>query len=88
MLNVYAALWCPHCRRTIKFLEDNEIEMNYFEIEEQPEDILQKVVQANGGADWVVPTLEFQGQWRPGKVFNAEALEADLQDMGVLHPGD
>ena len=84
MLNVYAAVWCPHCRRTIAYLEENEIEMNYIEIEEQPEDIVQKVVEANGGKDWVVPTLEFQGQWRPGKVFDADELESDLRELGVI----
>ena len=88
MLNVYAAAWCPHCQRTVKFLEENEIGLNYIEIEEQPEEIVQKVIEVNGGIDWVVPTLEYQGQWRPGKVFNADTLKADLQEMGVIRPAD
>jgi mycoredoxin len=88
MLNVYAAAWCPHCQRTVKYLEENDIRLNYIEIEEQSDDIIQKIVDVNGGLDWVVPTLEYQGKWRPGKVFNAEMLESDLQEMGVVSPGD
>lgn len=84
MLNVYAATWCPHCQKTIKYLEENNIEMTYIDIEKQPDDVVQKVVDVNGGDDWVVPTLEFNGQWRRGKVFNAKGLEADLEKLGVI----
>ena len=44
----------------------------------------QKVVEVNGGDDWVVPTLEYNGKWRPGKVFNAAELEADLRAWGII----
>jgi len=84
MLNVYSAAWCLHCRKTIEFLRAHHIEMNIIEIEDQPEDIVKKVIDANGGDDWVVPTLEFKGKWRPGKVFNADQLKKDLQQMGVM----
>ena len=83
-VNVYAAKWCPHCRQTIEFLNQHNIEIDYFEIEEQPEEVVQKVIDANGGFDWVVPTLEYQGKWRPGKVFNEEELKADLLEMGII----
>jgi len=42
-----------------------------------------EVVRVNGGEDWVVPTLEFNGKWRPGKVFNEMELDFDLRTMGV-----
>ena len=84
MLNVYAAAWCPHCRRTVRFLKERHIEFNYMEMEEQPAETIQKVIEVNGGIDWVVPTLEYQGQWRPGKVFDSKVLHADLQEMGVI----
>ena len=86
MLNVYTASWCFHCHKTIEFLKTHHIEMTIIEIEEQPEDVVRKVIDANGGFDWVVPTLEYNGQWRPGKVFNADELEKDLKKMGVLEP--
>jgi mycoredoxin len=64
MLNVYAAGWCPHCTRTIEYLKKNAIEFKYVEIEQQPQDVIKKIIQVNGGDDWVVPTLEFNGKWR------------------------
>ncbi len=84
MLNIYAASWCSHCRKAVRFLTDNDIPFNYIEIETQPDEVVRKVVAVNGGDDWVVPTLEFEGKWREGKVFDAEGLRADLNRLGVL----
>ncbi len=84
MLKVYSAHWCPHCMETIKYLENNNIEFEVIEIEKQPDVIVQKVVEVNGGDDWVIPTLEFNGKWREGKVFNALELKADLAVLGVV----
>ena len=83
MLNVYAAKWCPHCTQTTRYLEENNIKFAYFEIESQPDDVVQQVIDANGGDDWVVPTLEYQGRWRPGKVFNEHELKSDLEKFGI-----
>ncbi len=83
MLNIYAAKWCPHCRKSISYLKEHNIEFNYVEIEEQPEEVINKIVEVNGGDDWVVPTFELDGKWRPGKVFNAEELRRDLEEMGI-----
>jgi mycoredoxin len=84
MLKVYSAPWCPHCTETIKYLEDNNIAFEVIEIEKQPDHIVQKVVDANGGDDWVIPTLEFDGKWREGKVFNETELKADLIALGAV----
>jgi mycoredoxin len=84
MLNVYTATWCPHCKKTIEYLKAHDIEMNLINIEKEAEDVVKKVIDVNGGFDWVVPTLEFNGKWRPGKVFNANELEKDLKEMGVM----
>ncbi len=84
MLNVYAWSICPHCKRTIAWLREHNIPFEYHEIEEQPQSVIRKVIDVNGGDDWVVPTLEFNGKWRPGKVFDAAGLEADLTELGVL----
>lgn len=54
------------------------------DIEKQPEDVVKKVVEVNGGDDWVVPTMEYNGKWRPGQVFDAGKLEADLKAWGVI----
>ena len=79
MLKVYAAGWCPHCVKTIEYLDQNNIEFEYIDIEKQTKDIVAKIVDVNGGVDWVVPTLGFNGQWRAGKAFNEKELAADLK---------
>lgn len=84
MLNVYSADWCPHCRRTIEYLRKNAIRFKLIDVETLPEDIVDKLIEVNGGDDWVVPTLEFNGQWRPGQFFNDVRLNADLKNMGVI----
>ena len=84
MLKVYAVEWCPHCRNTIEFLKRRKIDFEYFDMDHQPEDIERKIIEVNGGIDWVVPTMEFNGKWRPGQIFNEEKLLKDLKDMGVL----
>ncbi len=84
MLNIYAAKWCPHCTKTVDYLKKSRILFNYIEIEEQPENIVQKVIEVNGGDDWVVPTLEYKGKWREGKVFNELELHFDLKKLGVI----
>ena len=83
MLKVYAAKWCPHCTKTIEYLKNNKIEFEYFEIEKQSENIIQKIIQVNGGDDWVVPTLEFNGKWREGKIYNEKELHCDLEKLGL-----
>jgi len=83
MLKVYAADWCPHCTKTVEYLTKNNIKFQYIDIESQPENVVMEVVRVNGGEDWVVPTLEFNGKWRPGKVFNEMELDFDLRTMGV-----
>jgi len=84
MLNVYAASWCPHCRKAVEFLKEKQIDFNYIEIEAQPEAVVQQVIDANGGKDWVVPTLEYNGKWLKGKMFDAEGLTQDLIALGVI----
>ena len=84
MLNVYAWNVCPHCKKTIAWLEAHGIPFRYLEIEEQPEDVIRKVVEVNGGEDWVVPTLEYNGQWRPGQVFDPGRPEQDLRAWKLL----
>lgn len=83
MLTVYSAFWCPHCIKTEKYLKEKGIPFESVNIETAATDVVQKVVDVNGGIEWVVPTLEYQGKWRPGKVFRPADLEKDLKAMGV-----
>lgn len=83
MLKIYAAAWCPHCTKTIAHLKNCNIEFEYFEIELQPDTIIQKIIEINGGDDWVVPTLEFNGKWREGKIYDEKELDFDLGKLGL-----
>ena len=83
MLKIYGSKWCPHCTKTVEYLQKNNIEFEYFEIEKQAEKIVRKIIEINGGDDWVVPTLEFNGKWREGKVFNEKELGSDLEKLGL-----
>ena len=84
MLKVYSWSVCPHCHKAIAWLNEHRIPFEYLEIEEQPQEVIQKVIEVNGGDDWVVPTMEYNGQWRPGQVFDAARLEADMKAWGLL----
>jgi len=86
MLKVYAAAWCPHCVKTVDFLKSSGIDFEYIDIEKQPREVVDKIVEVNGGDDWVVPTLEYGGQWREGRVFDKNQLTADLEKMGLTIP--
>jgi mycoredoxin len=70
--------------KTEKFFKKNNIRYNYIDIETQPEEVVRKVIEVNGGFDWVVPTLEYKGIWREGKIFNEKELILDLKKMGVI----
>ena len=83
MLKVYGWTVCPHCHRTIAWLEAHHVPFEYLEIEEQPPETIRKVIEVNGGDDWVVPTLEYNGSWRPGETFDPGRLEKQLREWGI-----
>ena len=84
MLKVYSAPWCPHCMDTIEYLKAHDIAFQKIDIEAQPQNIIQKIIEVNGGDDWAIPTLEYNGRWRPGKEFDAIEIEQDLKALGVI----
>jgi len=86
MLKVYAASWCPHCVATIAYLKKKGIAFEVIDIETADPETTAKVVEVNGGDDWVVPTLENAGKWRPGEVFDEKKLAADLKKLGIDVP--
>ena len=83
MLTVYGAAWCPHCTQTISYLEQKNIDFKYVDIESAPDDVVWQVIEVNGGDDWVVPTLENNGKWRPGKVFSHSDIDHDLKALDL-----
>lgn len=83
MLNVYTTFWCPHCIKTEKYLKDHHIPYTPIDMDTATPEVVKKISEVNDG-EWVVPTLEFNGSWRKGKVFIESELHADLQKMGVI----
>lgn len=83
MLKVFFAHWCPHCTKTMEFLKAKSIPFMAVDIEKSSEDVVELVIDANGGDDWVVPTLEFDGKWIEGKVFEEKEVEISLKKLGV-----
>lgn len=83
MLHVYGMKECPHCRNAIKWLDDHKVPYVYLEVADQPEPIVKKLIEVNGGTDWVVPTFEFIGKWIPGEIFDPVKFEERLILIGA-----
>ncbi len=83
MLKIYAASWCPHCVRAVNFLNEHNISYEYINMDTIDTVSEQKVIEVNGGDDWIIPTLEYNGKWCRGKKFNAKILQQDLKKLGV-----
>lgn len=86
MLKVYATDWCPHCRATLAFLEKHGIPFEVIDMDTADPETTAMIIKVNGGDDWVVPTLEYNGKWRAGKVFNETGLKTDLEKLGIKIP--
>ena len=83
-LKVYYWSICPHCRAAMEWLKQHGIPFEAIDIETAPTNVVDEIIRVNGGDDWVVPTMEYHGKWRPGEVFNPIRLEADMKAWGLL----
>lgn len=57
-ITVYGADWCPDCRRSKKFLQDNSIPFNWVDTDAN-QDAEEFVKQKNNGKR-VIPTITFE----------------------------
>jgi thioredoxin reductase (NADPH) len=57
MLTVYGATWCPDCRRSKKFLQEQRIPFEWVDLEARP-DAVAEVERRNGGKR-IIPTIVF-----------------------------
>ena len=87
MLKVYVTDWCPICERTLGWMRENEIPFVSINIEYQPPVVREKVIEANDGKDWRVPTFEYGGKWLTIASFNPERLKEELAVMGAIKSG-
>ena len=85
MLKVYITDWCPVCERALNWMRENGIPFTPVNIEFQPLEIQEKVIQAGGGNSWRVPTFEYDGKWLTIASFNPRQMERQLTAMGLLH---
>ncbi|UDQ97217.1 glutaredoxin family protein [Lentisphaerota bacterium WC36G] len=83
MLKLYGAHWCPHCVKAMAYLNKNNIKFDFVNMDTIDVDTEKKVIEANGGDDWIIPTLEFNGKWISGKKFDVNIFAADLKSLGV-----
>ncbi len=47
-ITMYSAQWCSDCRRTKRYLEENDVPFTLIDLEEHPEEI-DAVIAYNGG---------------------------------------
>jgi glutaredoxin len=56
-IKVYGAMWCPDCRRSRKFLEERQVEFEWIDVAEHPDEMA-VVRQRNAGME-SIPTIVF-----------------------------
>ncbi|MDD3472944.1 MAG: glutaredoxin domain-containing protein [Syntrophaceae bacterium] len=56
-LTVYGATWCPDAKRTRKFLDTNNINYTWFDVDQDPKN-KEFVIKTNGR--FVIPTVIFE----------------------------
>lgn len=83
-LKVYYWSVCPHCHAAMDWLRRKGIPFEAVDIETAPKEVVDEVIRVNGGDDWVVPTMEYGGKWRPGEIFDPDRLENDMKSWGLL----
>ena len=72
-IQVYGASWCPDCRRAKKFLADQRIGYEWFDIDGMP-DLLKVIQDRNNGND-IIPTIIF-----PDGSYLSEPSNEELAD--------
>ncbi len=84
MLKVYVSDWCPYCERAERWLKENRVPFTAINIEYEPPLVMERVIEANGGKTWNVPTFEYRGQWLVMNGFNHFLLEKWLCQHGLI----
>ncbi|WP_083421805.1 FAD-dependent oxidoreductase [Arsenicibacter rosenii] len=59
-ITMYGAAWCPDCRRTKEFLEQNQIDFEYINVDVSPE--ASAVVEEINNGKRIIPTLIIAGR--------------------------
>jgi thioredoxin reductase (NADPH) len=86
-IKIYGASWCPDCRRAKKFLADQRIPYEWFDIEGDPS--LVKFVQERNNGNDIIPTIVFPDGSHLSEPTNEElAQKLGIQRMAMQHVYD
>ena len=86
-IQIYGASWCPDCRRAKKFLSDQRIGYEWFDIETDPS--LVSIVQERNNGNDIIPTIIFPDGSHLAEPTNEELAEKlGIQRMAMQHVYD
>ncbi len=85
---MYGAEWCPDCRRTKDFLQKNNVEYDYINVDVSPE--ASKIVEGINNGKRIIPTLMVDGEshTNPANHQLASLLGINKQGKVVLYGAD
>jgi mycoredoxin len=78
---MYGAEWCGDCRRSKKFLDSNNVEYNYIDVEAD-ETASEKVIEINGGQR-SIPVIIFEDGTHMTEPSDND-LKAKLESLSIL----
>jgi len=80
-ITMYGAEWCGDCRRSKKFLDSNNVEYNYIDVEAD-ESASEKVIEINGGQR-SIPVITFEDGTHMTEPSDND-LKAKLESLSIL----
>jgi len=80
-ITMYGAEWCGDCRRSKKFLDSNNVEYNYIDVEAD-ESASEKVIEINGGQR-SIPVIIFEDGTHMTEPSDND-LKAKLESLSIL----
>ena len=80
-VTMYGAEWCGDCRRSKKFLDSNNVEYNYIDVEAD-ETASDKVIEINGGQR-SIPVIIFEDGTHLTEPSDND-LKAKLESLSIL----
>jgi glutaredoxin-like protein len=80
-VTMYGAAWCGDCRRSKRFMEENDVAFTYIDVEKDPT-AAAKVVEINGGAQ-SIPVIVFEDGTHLTEPSDND-LKAKLEALAIL----
>jgi glutaredoxin-like protein len=80
-VTMYGAAWCGDCRRSKRFMEENNVAFNYIDVEKDLT-AAAKVVEINGGAQ-SIPVIVFEDGTHLTEPSDND-LKAKLEALAIL----